>query len=169
MNGYSLRDPQVIKTLLAGAVVVGGVLLYNAFRKRPDPNEVERQRRAELVKFGRTIDGTLLDVTEVAAEVAAAAPEAVSADGSRTMELILYQYEIAGVVYQCSQDVTHLKGHVNIQDCRIGFPATIRYDARHPENSIIVAEDWSGLRETANPFKFREPSRNPAGATIPRR
>jgi hypothetical protein len=165
MNGLSIRDPQVIKTLLAGAVVVGGVMLYNALRKRPDPVEIERQRRLELVRSGRTIDGTLLDVTELAADP----NEKVSGKPAGAMELILYQYEIAGVVYECSQDVTALKGLVNIQDCRIGFPATIRYDARRPENSIIVAENWSGLRESAQQFKLREPSRNPAGATIPRR
>ncbi|HEY0795941.1 MAG TPA: hypothetical protein VGD64_09195 [Acidisarcina sp.] len=166
MNGLSIRDPQVFKTLLAGAAVVGGVVLYNAFRKRPDPVEIERQRRADLVQLGRTIDGTLLDVTELEAS-----PEGKVSGGKidGAMELILYQYEIAGVVYECSQDVTALKDFVNIQDCRIGFPATIRYDARRPENSIIVAENWSGLRESAQQFKLREPTCNPAGATIPRR
>ena len=160
MNGYSLRDPQVIKTLIAGVVVVGGIILYNALRKDPDPAEVERQRRLELVRTGRTSDGTLLDVTELKAE------ESGLPSG---LDLILYQYEIAGVVYECSQDVTQLKDYVNIQDCRIGFPATIKYDARRPENSIIVAEGWSGLRDTAEQFQLRQPARNPAGATIPRR
>lgn len=167
MNGLSIRDPQVLKTLLAGAVVIGGVMLYNAFRKRPDPAEIERERRLDLVRAGRTIDGTLLDVTELAAGTVE--KDVGGEKISRAMELIFYQYEIAGVVYECSQDVTGLKGRVNIQDCRIGFPATIRYDPRRPENSIIVAENWSGLRESATQFMLREPSRNPAGATIPRR
>ena len=163
MSSYSLRDPQVIKTLAAGVLVVGGVMLYSAFRKRPDPAEIERQRRLELVRTGRTIDGTLLDVTELETDPA----KGKTAPG--TLDLILYQYEISGVVYECSQDVTNLKEFVNLQDCRIGFPATIRYDSRHPENSIIVAEEWSGLRDTAQQFKLRQPSRNPAGATVPRR
>lgn len=164
MNGFSLRDPQVIKTLVAGLVVVGGVIVYNTMRKRPDPLEIERERRLALVKTGRTIDGTLLDVTQL--ETSATGPKTVSAG---PLDLILYQYEVAGVVYECSQDVTQLKDFVNIHDCRIGFPATIRYDAHRPENSIIVAEGWSGLRDSAQQFPLREPDRNPAGATIPRR
>ena len=71
------------------------------------------------------------------------------------MQLILYQYEIAGVVYECSQDVTLMKECVDIYKCRLGFPASVRYDTHRPENSIIVAENWSGLRDTANSIPIR--------------
>jgi hypothetical protein len=65
------------------------------------------------------------------------------------MQLILYKYEIGGVIYECSQDVTALCDLVNIHDCRLGFPCSVRYDTHKPENSIIIAETWSGLRDTA--------------------
>ena len=45
---------------------------------------------------------------------------------------------------------TMLRHLVNIYDCRLGFPASVRYDPHNPGNSLIVAESWSGLRDTAN-------------------
>jgi hypothetical protein len=30
---------------------------------------------------------------------------------------------------------------------RAGFPCTVRYQPGNPQNSIVVAEGWSGLRE----------------------
>ena len=72
------------------------------------------------------------------------------------MQLILYKYEAAGVVYECSQDVTMLRHLVNIYDCRLGFPASVRYDPHNPGNSLIVAE----LERVAQYRQFR-PSPRP--------
>jgi len=100
MNGLSLRDPQVIGTLAAAGLCLGGVAVYFAMRKKPTAEEMERERRAFLVQTGRIIDGTLLDISELGPD------ESGRPTG---MQLILYKYEIAGVVYQCSQDVSALK------------------------------------------------------------
>ena len=141
MNGLSLRDPQVIGTLAAAGLCLGGVAIYFAMRKKPSAEEMERERRGYLVQTGRIIDGTLLDISELDA----------SESGRPTgMQLLLYKYEIGGVVYECSQDVTPLRELVNIHDCRLGFPCSVRYDTHKPENSIVIAETWSGLRGTAN-------------------
>src|SRR5215467_7318673 len=113
MNGFSLRDPQVIGTLAAAGLCLGGVAIYFALRKRPSPEEIERERRADLVQTGRIIDGTLLDISEL---------DANEAGRPSGMQLILYKYEIGGVVYECSQDVTALRDLVNLKDCRLGFP-----------------------------------------------
>ncbi len=32
---------------------------------------------------------------------------------------------------------------------RAGFPCSVRYQPGNPQNSIVVAEDWSGLRANA--------------------
>jgi hypothetical protein len=160
MNGLSLRDPQVFGTLAAAAICVGGIVVYMAMRKKPTEEELELARRQLLVQTGRIIDGTLLDITDV---------DAKECGREKDMRLILYKYEIAGVVYECSQDITSLQEFIDVKKCRPGFPATIRYDTRRPENSIIVSEHWSGLRESAKPFPVREPARNPSAATIPRR
>jgi len=139
MNGVSLRDPQVIGTLAAAGLCLGGVAIYFAMRKKPTAEELERQRRDFLVQGGRIIDGTLLDISEL-----------VEDETGENMQLILYKYEIGGVIYECSQDVTLLRDLVNIHECRLGFPCSVRYDTHKPENSIVVAETWSGLRDTAN-------------------
>lgn len=141
MNGLSLRDPQILGTLAAAGICLGGVAIYLAMRKRPTADELERERREHLVQTGRIIDGTLLDISDL---------DPVESGRPEGMQLILYKYEIGGVVYECSQDVTALRDQVNIYECRLGFPCSVRYDTHKPENSIIVAENWSGLRDTAN-------------------
>ena len=157
MQGLSLRDP-IWLGAAALALGSGGVAYYLWWRKRPSAEEVERDRRLTLVKTGRIIDGTVIDIAELATE-----------DGQPSIDLIIYKYEIAGVVYECAQDVTVLKSFVDIHACRLDFPCSVRYDPHQPGNSIVIAENWSGLRDTANPFMMRRPTRNPAGATVPRR
>jgi hypothetical protein len=152
MTGLSLRDPQVIGTLAAAGLCLGGVAIYFAMRKKPSEEELERERRGYLVQAGRIIDGTLLDISELDA----------SQSGRPTgMQLLLYKYEIGGVIYECSQDVTPLRDLVDIHDCRLGFPCSVRYDTHKPENSIVIAETWSGLRGTANSVPIRHVVTNP--------
>ena len=62
------------------------------------------------------------------------------------VQLLIYQYDVAGVQYECSQDVTWLRQFVDMHSCRLGLPASIKYDPHNPGNSIVIAEDWSGLR-----------------------
>lgn len=152
MNGLSLRDPQALAALAAAGLCLGGVFLWSMMRKHPSEEELERQRRQILVKTGRIIDGTIVDISDVDAS------ESGRAEG---LHLILYKYEIAGVVYECSQDVTQLKEYVNIYDCRLSFPCSVRYDPHCPTNSIVVAETWSGLRVTANSIPLRPLPRKP--------
>ena len=47
-----------------------------------------------------------------------------------------------------------LRDLVNIHDCRLGFPCSVRYDTHKPENSIVVAETWSGVAQTRR-LRFR--------------
>lgn len=148
----SLRDPQVIGAIAAAAVCIGGAVAWFTMRKRPTEEELEKLRREALVKSGRIIDGTVIDISDLSPE------ESGRPSG---MRLILYKYEIAGVVYECSQDVTLLQEHVDIYNCRLGFPCSVRYDPPRPVNSIIIAETWSGLRETANSVPIRRPPRKP--------
>jgi hypothetical protein len=152
MNTLSLRDPEVLGTLAILCVCAGGVFTYFALRKRPSEEELERLRRETLVQSGRIIDGTVIDISDLGPN------ESGRPNG---MRLILYKYEIAGVAYECSQDVTLLQDHVNIYDCRLGFPCSVRYDPHKPVNSIIVAENWSGLRDTANSVPLRRVPRSP--------
>src|SRR5579859_7742899 len=120
--------------LLAGAVVLalGAGWLTRARRKTPE--ERERTRREQLTTHGRITDGTVIDVSELAH------------NGSGALQLLIYQYDVAGVSYEAAQDVTHLRQYVDLHTCRIGLPASVRYDPQNPGNSIVIAEGWSGLR-----------------------
>ncbi|HZU08320.1 MAG TPA: hypothetical protein VFA02_00330 [Pseudacidobacterium sp.] len=160
MNSFSLRDPDVIGTLTVAALCLGGVAAWFMLRKRPNPEDIERGRRSYLVSNGRIIDGTLLDISDLSPE------ESGRPTG---MQLILYKYEIGGVEYECSQDVTSLRDLVNIYECRLGFPCSVRYDTHKPENSIVVAETWSGLRDTASSVPVRRSMPKPMRSWRPTR
>jgi len=118
--------------LLLALIVVG---IWLALHKRPTPEELERARRLFLAQSGRLVDGMLLDLCEVEAT-----------DG-RTLTMLLFNYRIAGVDYECSQDITAMREVVDPTHVRAGFPCTVRYQPGNPHNSIIIAEEWSGLRE----------------------
>lgn len=120
--------------------IAGGLLMaaslsafYVARKRRKSPEQLERQRRDFLQQVGRIIDGTVIDVAEF--------------DQHGTpVQLLIYTYDVAGVAYEASQDVTHLRQYIDMHTCRIGLPASIRYDPQNPGNSIVIAEGWSGLR-----------------------
>lgn len=125
--------------IAAGAVVVAGAASYGAwiiFRKRPTAAELEVARRDLLSQSGRLVDGTLLDVCNVPAE-----------DG-RNLTMLLYGYRIGGVDYECTQDVTELRDVIDIAAIRAGFPCSVRYQPGNPQNSIVVSERWSGIRDS---------------------
>jgi len=86
--------------------------------------------------MGRITDGTVIDAHE--------APPAQS--GAFPAQLVVYRYDVAGVSYEASQDVTRLRHYVDLHTCRIGLPVSVKYDAANPANSIVIAEGWSGLR-----------------------
>jgi len=117
--------------LLAALTALG---LWLVFRKRPTPEELERARRQFLVQSGRIVDGMLLDVCEIEAE-----------DG-RTLTMLRFNYLIGGVDDECSQDITDMRGVVDVAQVRVGFPCSVRYQPGNPQSSIVVAEQWTGLR-----------------------
>ncbi len=152
MFGITPRETQLISGLaVVGAMAAAGAA-YLLTRKRPSPDDLERDRRDGLLKNGRIIDATVLDISELSAE---------ETGRPLGMQLILYQYDVAGVTYECSQDVTLLQHLVDIHKIRLSFPASVRYDPHNPGNSLIVAENWSGLRDTANSIPLHPIRRTP--------
>ncbi len=121
-------------------VALGALALWLVLRKRRTPEELERMRRQFLVQSGRLVDGMLLDVCEVQA------PAKSKSEPARNLILLLYNYRIGGVNYECSQDITGMHGVVDVSQVRAGFPCTARYQPGNPQNSIVVAEDWTGVR-----------------------
>ena len=125
---------------LYGFAAAGSVVLVGAYvllrRKPKAPEEIERERRAWLEGGGRITDGTVIDVQEFAA-----------ANGRHSAVVLIYKYEVAGVSYECSQDVTYLRHWINLHSCRLGVHTSVKYDPQNPANSLVVSENWMGLRQ----------------------
>jgi hypothetical protein len=123
-----------VYTLVLGTVglaFAGFALLRRKPRKAED---IEHERRVWLNTVGRITDGTVIDVQEI-----------ITANRPATM--LIYQYDVAGVSYEASQDVTYLRQWINLHSCRLGLPTSVKYDARNPGNSMVIAEGWMGLRQ----------------------
>ena len=104
-------------------------------RKPKSADDLERERRNWLNTIGRITDGTVIDVQELAP------------DGARSATMLIYQYDVAGVSYEASQDVTYLRQWINLHSCRLGLPTSVKYDSRNPGNSMVISEGWIGLRQ----------------------
>jgi hypothetical protein len=117
--------------------VVGAVLLtYFLFRRKPKTSvELERERRLWLDQVGRITDGSVIDVQEI------------PGDDHKSATVLIYHYDVAGVSYECSQEVTYLRPLINLHSCRLGLPTSVRYDPQNPGNSLVVSERWIGLRQ----------------------
>lgn len=123
--------------------MVGGAFLSKLLGRSPDPDEIERQRRAYLNQIGRIVEGQITDLVEVA-EDKARRKSTKEVNGRR--KLVCYSYSISGVSYETAQDITSLEGRAGMERIITGLPASIKYDPSNPSNSILLADDWSGLR-----------------------
>ena len=66
--------------------------------------------------------------------------------GASGRRLVCYTYLISGVTYETAQDITGLEKRIHLQHLAAGQPASVKYDPSNPTNSILIADDWSGLR-----------------------
>lgn len=120
--------------LVAALAAIVGVMGWRAWlSSRISPAERERQRRASLVRTGKMGDATLTDIQE---------------------GHLFYAYHVRGVEYTASQDASMLENQVP-PDLSLLSAVSVRYDPRNPANSIVVAEDWSGLHLAVPDRKHR--------------
>lgn len=104
--------------------VVVGIRLVRGFKI--DPAERERRRRLSIHTRGRMGEAEITDV----------------GDG-----VLYYSYTIRGVEYTASQDVSALKQMLPPDPAKLIGPATLKFLSRNPFNSIVVCEEWTGLRK----------------------
>jgi hypothetical protein len=119
------------------AIASAGLLFgANAWARsrRKTPDQKERERRMRISEMGRITDGTVIDVNEM------------QTNGSGELQLLIYHYDVAGVSYEASQDVSSLRHMVDLHSCRAGLMTSIKYDPGNPGNSIVISENWTGLR-----------------------
>ncbi len=114
-------------TVIAGAAVagLGAWGIYRYIQSRPSAAELERRRRAGLHARGKMGDANLLEYRE---------------------HMVVYSYAIGGVEYMASQDLSDLQPLLPADRWSTIGPASIKYDPRNPANSIVLSEEWSGLR-----------------------
>ncbi len=118
---------QTVGVSVAGALVA--LLVFKGWRlwlaRRVPPEELERRRRMMLVANGKMGDATLVEFRE---------------------NYLFYTYDVRGVEYTASQDVSALRHLIPEDPDWAAMPVAVRYDPRNAANSIILAEDWNGLR-----------------------
>ena len=107
-------------------VLAVGAIAWRFLGRRPTPEEIERLRRLGIHRTGKMGDGEIVDV-----------------DGAS----IAYSYTVAGVLYTTSQDASTLQANLPVDRMSLVGPVLVKFDPRNPANSIVVAEQWSGLRE----------------------
>jgi len=126
-DGLSSLTPAELVTVALSAllVVLLAIFGYRAYqRSRVTPEERERRRRAWLVASGKMGDAVVVEMRD---------------------NLVFYSYDVRGVEYTASQDISLVA--VRLPDGLGAHGAvSVKYDARNPANSIVVAEEWSGLR-----------------------
>jgi hypothetical protein len=131
---FVMNPFRIYALVLAASAVLFAA--YLGLRRKPKvPEEIERQRREWLERVGRITDGTVIDVQEMAR------------DEHKSSTLLIFHYDVAGVSYEASQDVTYLRQWINLHSCRLGLPTSVRYDPQNPGNSMVVSEKWMGLRQ----------------------
>jgi hypothetical protein len=122
--GLSLAEEITIALAIVLVTLLATVGYRRWLRSRVSPEEKERRRRAWLVATGKMGDAVLVEMRDT---------------------LLFYTYAVRGVEYTASQDIAPLTAKLPPGLSPNGA-VSIKYDPRNPANSIVVAEEWSGLR-----------------------
>lgn len=120
-------NPQLAIVLVSSGALVSAAL-WLIFRRRPSHEERERRRRLRVNSFRRAIEGVVNEADD---------------------DFVHYQYELRGVAYSASQDVSTLSDLLPANRGLLLGPASVRFDPRNPANSIVICEQWSGMRSGA--------------------
>ena len=136
---------------VAGLVVLAIVAVFFwLWRKPDDPSEVERQRRAYLNRIGRIVEGHVLEIQDYpcasqSKKPAGGGKRRAGGHSNGIQKLLYYTYSISGVTYETAQDITGLEARIHLSRIAAGQVASVKYDPSNPSNSILLADDWSGL------------------------
>ena len=134
----------------AVALLLAAVGFFVWWRRRPrDPIEVERRRRAYLNQVGRIVEGHILEIADDASPGSGLGMQMATAakphQGNGFHKLVFYSYSISGVTYETAQDITGMEERICLERVVAGQHISVKYDPDNPSNSILMADDWSGL------------------------
>ena len=110
------------------AVILATLAVVIVLRARGTPEKRERKRRMSIHRHGRLGDALITEATE---------------------NTIYYSYVVRGVQYTASQDVSALRQRLPAGAERLIGVASLKYAPNNPANSILICEEWSGLRAPA--------------------
>jgi hypothetical protein len=116
-----------IAGLIGVAVALVAVAILVVLRVRGSPEKRERKRRLAVHRQGRLGDALITEATG---------------------ETLYYSYSIRGVQYTASQDITSLRERLPAEPERLIGVASLKYAPNNPANSILVCEEWSGIRDS---------------------
>lgn len=144
-------DWKLVLALGGAAIAALAMIAYAFLRPAANPDEEERRRRLHLNQIGRIAEGQVVELVEHP-PASKAARKGLFGAGARPLadvrprQLVSYSYTISGVTYHTAQDITGLESQIRLERLVAGQPASIKYDPANPVDSILVADDWSGLR-----------------------
>ncbi len=144
-------DWKLVLAMAGAALAAIAMIVYAFLRPSVDPEAEERKRRLHLNQIGRIAEGHVVDIAEHAPESKRARKRLFGAGAQpltdmRPRHLVSYSYAISGVIYHTAQDITGLESQIRLERLVPGQSASIKYDPSNPADSILVADDWSGLR-----------------------
>ena len=126
MPNIPIAAPAIVGLAATGALVW---LVARYIRRSRSPEERERRRRIRLHVHGRLTEVTIYQCDS---------------------GILQYGYQIAGVAYESTQDISSLEAYLPIPAERLVGTAVAKYEPNNPANSIIVCEHWLGFKERQN-------------------
>jgi hypothetical protein len=144
-------DWKLILAMGGATIAAIAMIAYAFFRPEENAEEIERKRRLHLNQIGRIAEGQVVELVQHAPErqekkrfLFGSRARPLSNVGPR--HFVSYSYAISGVTYHTAQDISGLQSQVRFERLVAGQPASVKYDPANPSDSILVADDWSGLR-----------------------
>jgi hypothetical protein len=128
LQGWAeFTTPQAMGLGLCAVVFVplSGILFRQYLRGRVGEDGAERKRRDFINATGKIGNGEVVDI-----------------EG----DIVIYSYQVAGVSYTASQDLSSLAPLLPAERIAMAGPVSVKYLPRNPGNSIVLSEEWSGLR-----------------------
>jgi hypothetical protein len=112
---------------LATAIVVGVAVGFvtRRLRRRKSPEELERRRRQLVSESGRVADGIVLELHG---------------------NTVFYTYKVRGIEYDAAQEISQIRHLLPAEEHRLIGAVNLKYIPENPANSIVIAEEWCGLR-----------------------
>ena len=123
-------SPSVQLAALIGVAIALIVLgVWIALRVvQGSPEKRERKRRLHINRNGRLGDALITEATETS---------------------LYYNYSVHGVEYSASQDIGTLRDRLPPELGRLVGLANLKYAPKNPANSILICEEWSGIRASS--------------------